>query len=1047
MPANDWENPQVVSLHKRPGHTRAIPYPTAEQALSGRYHESPYYQLLNGTWQFHYLANPAAVPKAFYKGDLAALAWEPIVVPGNWTLQGYDKPIYTNVKMPIPLDPPNVPQEDNPTGLYRTTFTVPEAWEGRRIFINFDGVESAFYLWVNNKFVGYSQDSRLPAEFEISEFVSAGDNRLVAMVIRWSDGSYLEDQDHWWMAGIYRDVYLYTTPDVQILDYAARPLLDEQYADATLEVHVDLEASGRRKTDGCQVAAQLYDAQGAALFAAPLAKALRRNAREPASLVLRGQVDNPQKWTAETPYLYTLVLTLSDPDGRDLEHLSCKIGFRQVEVKGGQLLLNGVPLLLKGVNRHEHDDRAGKTVSEASMIADIRLMKQFNINAVRNSHYPMHPRWYELCDAYGLYVIDEANIEAHALERDLCRDPQWANAFLQRGMRMVQRTKNHPSIILWSLGNESGYGPNHDALAGWIRGAEPTRPLHYEGAISHRDGRAWGEGQRATDIVGPMYPHVHEIVEYGRNPTSDRPLIMCEYAHAMGNGPGALYEYWQAIRAYEALQGGFIWDWVDQGLLKTDDQGNHYWAYGGDFGDEINDVNFCINGLIWPDRTPHPALYEVKSVYQPVQMKDLDLAAGQISVSNEYAFTNLDVLTAQWELAADGLPLQSGTLPPLDLAPGQSKALTIPLEIPDPQPGVETFLTLRFRLAGDTPWAAAGHEIAAAQFPLPSPSAVEIESSDLDDLPELTLQQTAETAMISGDDFQILYDKKSGQIASWQKNGEDLLAAGPMLNLWRAPTDNDGIKLDDERYHVLDEWLKAGLHELRHDVKDVTIEQPAPQKIIIRSRGCAGTETMPDTLEYEQTLTIFGHGEMLLDSQVVTHHGLPPLPRIGLTMTLPAGFEKLSWFGRGPFENYRDRNSGALVGRYQSTVGEQYVPYIVPQEHGNKTDVRWVALTNDNGAGLLAVGMPLLEISAGHYTADELYSAAHTHELTPRAETILNLDLMQMGLGTASCGPATLAEYLIVPGAYSFSVRLRPFAENKADPAILARTPLPTDSP
>ena len=430
-----------------------------------------------------------------------------------------------------------------------------------------------------------------------------------------------------------------------------------------------------------------------------------------------------------------------------------------------------------------------------------------------------------------------------------------------------------------------------------------------------------------------------------------------------------------------------------------------------------------------------------------MQIKALDPAAGQVALTNEFAFTNLNVLTAHWEVTADGRPLQSGMLPPLDLPPGHSQTISIPLAVPDPRPGGEIFLTLRLRLAGDTPWADAGHEIAAAQFPLPSPTPAASAPPNLVDLPELTLQQTADTAAISGADFQLIYDKSRGRISAWQKNGVDLITSGPALNVWRAPTDNDGIKLDDERYHLLDEWLKAGLHELRYDVDEVTLEQPAPQKIIIRSRGRAGTDTAPDTLEYAQTLTIFGHGELLLENQVVTHHGLPPLPRIGLTMALPAGFEKLSWFGRGPFENYRDRSSGALVGRYHSTVGEQYVPYIVPQEHGNKTDVRWAALTNDEGAGLLAIGAPLLEISAGHFTADDLYTAAHTHELTPRAETILNLDLMQMGLGTASCGPATLPDYLIVPGTYSFSVRLRPFSASETDPATLARTPVPADSP
>ena len=1049
--ANDWENPQVVSINKRPGHTQTVPANSAEDAVGGRSKESPYFQLMNGAWQFQYLPYPFAAPQVFGDDDLDQLEWDSITIPGNWTLQGYDKPIYTNVKMPIPLDPPHVPQDDNPTGLYRTTFTIPDEWNGRRIFINFDGVESAFYLWVNKEFAGYSQDSRLPAEFDLTDIVSVGENQLTAVVIRWSDGSYLEDQDHWWMAGIYRDVYLYATPQVHIINYAVHTLLDEEYQNATLEVHVDLEAFKGHKPDGYQVAMQLYDAQGQAVFKAPVFRTLHRDSREPASMVLSQHVAGPHKWTAETPYLYTLLLALKDAAGNDVEHLSTKIGFRQVEIKGGRLLLNGRPLLIKGVNRHEHDDRTGKTISEASMIADIRLMKQFNINAVRNSHYPNHPRWYELCDEYGLYLIDEANIEAHALERTLCRDPQWANAFLQRGMRMVQRAKNHPSIILWSLGNESGYGPNHDALAGWIRGADPTRPLHYEGAISHRDGRAWDEGQRATDIVCPMYPHVHEIEEYGRNPTSERPLIMCEYAHAMGNGPGALYEYWQAIRAYDALQGGFIWDWVDQGLQKTDENGVRYWAYGGDFGDQAgvpsdNDANFCINGLIWPDRTPHPSLYEVKSVYQPVQVVRAVHEAPlpiQVSVSNEYAFSNLEVLTAHWELAADGRILQEGTLPRLDIPPGESGTAIVPVDTPDLEPGTETFLTLRFSLDEETSWCEAGHEIAAAQFPLhfPAPAG---EPAELSTLQALALEETAAAATINGGEhtWQLVFDKTRGQIVSWQQNGVELIAAGPALNLWRAPTDNDmahvAVRLDDERYQLLDEWLRAGLHNLQHVVDEVTIEQPNPQRIDIRVRARAGA-----AVKFEQKLTLFGSGELLLQTKLRADPGLPPLPRVGLTMMLPAGFGDLSWYGRGPYENYRDRNSGALVGLYHSTVSDLYVPYIVPQEHGNRTDVRWVAVAAENGTGLLATGMPLMETSAGHYTAHDLYEAAHTNELAPRAETILNLDHRQMGLGSASCGPATLPDYLIPPGMYRFSVRLRPFTKDSPPPGQLARSPLP----
>ena len=752
MKRHDWEDPQIVGINKRPGHVNVVPYADERSALHGRRHESPYFQSLNGQWLFHYAPNPGAVPAVLSQEALDSLDWQPIAVPGNWTMQGYDKPIYTNIKMPIPPDPPRVPQDDNPTGLYRRAFTLSEDWGERQVLICFEGVESAFYLWANGRFVGYSQGSRTPAEFDLTPFLQPGENELAAMVIRWSDGSYLEDQDHWWMAGIYRDVYLYTVPKVAVRDYFVRTKLDDAYCDATLEVAVELEAFKAPWPANYFVTLQLFDAQQQPLFAAPAKRAFQAALSEPPVVTLRHVITSPHKWSAEAPYLYTLLLTLYNPQGEPLQVLSGKIGFRQVEIRGRELLVNGQAVLFKGVNRHEHDDRTGKTIDESTMIADIKLMKQFNFNAVRNSHYPNHPRWYELCDEYGLYLIDEANIEAHALYDRLCSDPQWAHAFMERGQRMVQRAKNHACIILWSLGNESGYGPNHDALAGWIRGTDSTRPLHYEGAISRSHGQDWHDGARVTDVVCPMYPQVREIEAYGADQSGERPLIMCEYAHSMGNSTGNLKEYWQAIKKYHGLQGGFIWDWVDQGLLKRDDQGNSYWAYGGDFGDTINDVNFCINGLIWPDRTPHPAMYEAKKIFQPLAIKAVDLAAGQVEISNEQDFCGMDALVGRWEVAVDGRVVQEGTLPPLDIPPGGSRLITLPLQPLDLGPGQEPFLMIRFALAGDTSWAAAGHEIAWEQFPLPA-SIPPPSPRPLDQLPALQLLENQESVTISGREF------------------------------------------------------------------------------------------------------------------------------------------------------------------------------------------------------------------------------------------------------------------------------------------------------
>lgn len=1052
---HNWEDPQIVGINKRSGHVNVVPYTDERSALQGRREKSPYFQNLNDQWLFHYLTNPDAVPAAFFANDLDSLVWDPIRVPGNWTMQGYDKPIYTNVKMPIPLDPPWVPQDDNPTGLYRHTFTVPGHWQGRQVFICFEGVESAFYLWVNGKFVGYSQGSRVPAEFDLTPFIQPGENQLAAMVIRWSDGSYLEDQDHWWMAGIYRDVTLYAAPQVSIRDYFVRTRLAENYRDATLEVTVELEAFDAPWPADYSVTMQLFDAQEKPVFDTPIKCHFQAAMNEPPTVTLRQGASNPHLWSAETPYLYTLLLSLYDSQGELKQALSCKIGFRQLKIRGRELLVNGKAVLLKGVNRHEHDDRSGKTVGEASMVADIKLMKQFNFNAVRNSHYPMHSRWYELCDEYGLYVIDEANIEAHALNDRLCRDPQWTHAFMERGQRMVQRAKNHACIIMWSLGNESGYGPNHDALAGWIRGADETRPLHYEGAISRSDGQDWNDGSRVTDVVCPMYPQVSEIAAYGADPAGTRPLIMSEYAHSMGNSTGNLKEYWEAIRKYHGLQGGFIWDWVDQGLLKSDEEGNSYWAYGGDFGDTINDGNFCINGLIWPDRTPHPALYEAKKIFQPLAIKAVDLAAGLIEISNEQDFRSMHGLVGHWELAVDGRIDQDGALPPLDIPPGDSEVVSLPLREPDLQAGQESFLNIRFVLAEDTTWAEAGHEIAWEQMPLPYLAqegrfARRVRHSErphnhgsLDHLPALQLAQDGSTATVRGPDFSIEFDKANGILARWEFSGTALLSAGPSLAIWRAPTDNDGLKLgSDWPGQVLDFWLQAGFDQLRCASELIAIDQPTPQIVRLRLRSLSGSEVYPKAFVHEHVYTIYGNGEVLLENRLQAAADLPVLPRVGLTMTLPPGFEHLTWYGRGPHENYRDRQEGAAVGLYSGTVDEQFVPYIMPQENGNKTDVRWLALANEDGVGLLAAGTKLLEFSAAHYTAGDLFAARHTHELQRREEIILHLDAQQMGLGGASCGPPTLAPYVIMPGSFSFDLRLRPYLTSSTDPGKLAREEL-----
>ncbi|MCL4298862.1 MAG: DUF4981 domain-containing protein [Anaerolineae bacterium] len=1078
----DWENPQVVGINKLPAHATLIPYPDESSALTCRRDASPYFLLLNGQWKFHLAPNPASVPAGFYQPDFDVTAWADITVPGNWEMQGYDKPIYTNVKMPFAANPPYVPHDDNPTGLFRQTFTLPADWQGRQVFICFDGVESAFYLWLNGRQVGFSKGSRMPAEFDVTPYLQPGPNNLAVMVIRWSDASYIEDQDYWWLTGIFRDVYLYATPKVHIFDFFARTEFDPDFREATLRVQATVNfydapapANYRGKLSifdpappDYWVAVQLYDAEGQAVFDESISRPVIVSDWNPTRVKLAQVVTNPRLWSAETPYLYTLVISLKNAANETIEAESCKVGFRQVEIKGREILINGQPVLLKGVNRHDFHDSLGRAVPEETMLTDIKLMKQFNLNAVRASHYPNDTRWYDLCDQYGLYVIDEADLECHAVYNKLAHDSRWTSAFIDRGQRLVERDKNHPCVIFWSLGNESGYGPNHDAMAGWIRGYDPSRPLHYEGAISQYSallnaaeqpveadqhipgaeqeiGRrlGWRQGFLATDVVSPMYPSVDHIIAYAQDPANTRPLVMCEYAHSMGNSTGNLKEYWEAIETCHGLQGGFIWDWVDQGIRQVDSQGRPYWAYGGDFGDEINDGNFCLNGLVGPDRTPHPALYEYKKVLQPVGIKLTDLTglkdgSIQLEITNKQYFTDLNSFSGTWEVSVDGVVAQRGDLPTLALLPQSSQQVKLALTPPQLPPGAECFLTVRFTLAVDTPWAAKGHEVAWEQFKLPL--AVPPLLLVPEQMPPLSLTQTHDQIIVNGLDFELVFDRAAGRITTFAYQGQPLLVSGPALNLWRAATDNDGFKLwPDRADKVLSEWLKAGLDRLAFQPERVTVEQLQPQVVRLTAWLIGQAPGSADEVTHQQTFTIYGSGAVIIENIVDARLKLTTLPRVGLTLQLPGGFENFTWFGRGPHENYIDRNTGAAVGLYHSTVAEQHVPYVMPQENGLKTEVRWLTLTNQAGLGLLVAGATPLEASASHYTAADLYQALHTNELTPRAEVILNLDYRQCGLGGASCGPGTLPQYLVQPGTYQFTVRLRPFVAGAENPLTISR--------
>lgn len=1055
----DWQNPELTGRNRERGHTVTVSYPDEASALAGGRECSPFFVSLNGAWRFHLAPNPKAVPAGFQGPDLDDSTWDEITVPGNWQLQGYDRPIYCNVQYPFPTDGyPRVPEDDNPTGCYRRVFQVPSAWAEREVFLVFEGVNSAFHVWINGQEVGYSTDSRLRAEFNVSGYLRPGDNTLAVQVYRWSAGSWLEDQDFWRLSGIYRDVYLYAVPKVYLWDLAVETRFDTEYRDAALRVHVTLRNFTPHPVAGYHLGLKLLDAGGQTVPIQPdpgWRKVAFDGQGKPfvdnhtyeeitiqpggeTTLSISAHVPAPRHWSAEQPHLYTLLVTLFDSEGQVAEVQRCRVGFRQVEVHDGKLWLNGRPILLKGVNRHEFDPEAGHTISTESMIRDIRLMKQANINAVRNSHYPNDPRWYDLCDEYGLYVIDEANIESHGIWDMPTHDPRWAPAFLERGMRMVQHNRNHPCIIMWSLGNEAGWGPNHAALAGWIHEADPTRPVHYE-SVSNYDREI--VRRAPVDVLSLMYPNIETLVAWATDPTDTRPVVMCEYAHAMGNSCGNLGEYWDAIRAHPRLIGGFVWDWVDQGLRRVEPDGRQWWAYGGDFGDYPNDGNFCINGLVAPDRTPHPQLWEYKKVLQLVILEPVDLTKGVLRAINDWCFTGLECLQIAWQLHENGRPLQSGTLPPLQVPPASTAIFTVPFQLPTlPRPGAEYHLTVRFALAEETPWAPAGHEVAWEQFALPV-AVPAVPRRPLTEMPALTMREDAGQTVIEGTAFRLAFNQHTGRLVAWEHAGRPLLAAGPALQIWRAPTDNDATTWGDQLAAI--HWRAAGLDRLAHNLRHFTARQARPELVVVDADFWVAAPGHDAGFDCRHRYAIYGSGEVVLYTDLRPVGELPHLPRIGVRLAVPAALEVATWYGRGPHENYTDRKRGAAVGLYRLPVDALYHPYVMPQENGNRADVRWAALTDPDGYGLLATADATFEFSAARFTAEDLTLARHIHEV-PRREVITwNLDHRHTGLGGNSCGPGTLPQYRIAPAPTRFTFRLCPLQGDVAPEDVATAWPEP----
>ncbi|MCX4766153.1 DUF4981 domain-containing protein [Streptomyces sp. NBC_01275] len=1208
-------------------HTTLMPYATLDQALAADRTRSPYRLSLDGAWKFAYAERPEDRETDFHRTDLDDGAWDTIPVPAAWQLHGYDRPIYINITYPWwganglgeDAQPPAAPTRYNPVGQYRRTFTVPRDWAGRRTFLHFEGVKSAHYVWINGELVGYHEDSYDPAEYDITPHLKAGVNQIAVEVYRYSDGDWLEDQDMIRLSGIFRSVYLYSTPAVHLRDFRLDTPLSDDYEAAELSVTASVRDYGGEGAGRYSVETQLYDADGHPVWPRPLTQAVALAAGEETTVQAARAVPAPRLWSAEHPYLYTAVLRLRDPAGRVVETLSHRVGLREFALRDGLMRINGKPISLRGVNRHEMHPVRGSALTRADLVEDIGIIKRLNINTVRTSHYPNNPQWLELADAYGLYLVDETNLETHGIRGQYPGDhPEWTAACVARAQNMVHRDKNHASAVIWSLGNEAGGGSTFTAMHEWIRSYDTTRVIQYEG--DDRPG--------ISDIRSEMYDSPSRVEARAKDTADTRPYVMIEYAHSMGNSTGNLSKYWDLVRRHEVLQGGWIWDFVDQALdwptptrklftesgpaalsgeiiapagafsrdkgvsggtvfardasldltgsltleawitphvtgyhqpilvkgdtqyalkqsgrsleffiygggqwiavnwavpddwtgrehqvagvfdadegsltlyvdgearatrttgrrpdnntaslsLATDvdnptrefsgavrvarvyaralsagelasadrgpgDDGVRFWfdaatvglteqrpraktfyAYGGDWGDNPNDGAFSGDGIVTADRGLTGKSAEVKRIYQAVQVTS-GSTPGAVTLTNEYLFTNLLEFDGRWELVEDGKVVQRGKLSraQLDVAPLSGKDVTVPLRLPrDPAPGAEYFLQLSFTTRESTKWAKAGFEVARQQLALDvgSPAVTPV---PLDSVPALSHQDGADSVTVTGRGFSVAVDKKTGVITSYRAGGAELISSGPAPNFWRAPTDNDRGNGQHTRNQT---WRDAGAHRR---VTGVEVRALRDRAVEIKVAG-----TLPTTTEstYTTTYTVFGSGEIKVDNTL--HPGaanLPYLPEVGTLLSLPARLERLHYYGRGPEENHWDRNDATDVGLYSGTVAGQWTSYLRPQENGNKTDVRWVALTDARGAGLLVSGEPLLEVNASHFTPEDLsVGARHDYQLTPRAEVVLRLSHRQMGIGgDNSWGAHTHDEYkLFADRDYAYTYRLRP---------------------
>lgn len=1026
------ENPELLGINKQPAHATLMPYANLQQALAGDRHASTLSRSLNGNWKFNWVAWPIDRPVDFYKPTYDVSKWKDIAVPSNWEIKGYGTPFYRNIGYTFQKDFPRVMstppekytafKERNPVGSYRRDFEVPANWAGGRIFVTFDGVDSGFFLWINGKKVGYSTNSRNAAEFDITDFLKPGKNMIAAEVYQYNSGSYLEDQDMWRLHGIFRNVTLWTAPNTHVRDFFIRTDLDARYRNATAEVSVKVKNFGSKLSPAQKAVVDIYD--GAKVIANGTAVVPALQSGYETGISLKIKVSNPLKWTAETPKLYTTVIRLKRGN-TTTETISARTGFRKIEIKGRVFMVNGVPIKLKGVNRHENWPEVGHAVTEAQMRRDLEVIKQGNCNHVRTSHYSDDPRWYELCDEYGIYLVAEANVEAHGLMNKLNDEPRIKAAITDRNIANVESFKNHPSVIIWSLGNEFGTGgSNFRAALDAVKKVDTTRPTHYEG---------FGVGEKnPADIDSKMYAPIipyadsanikkkllSSVERAALDKSLTKPFYLCEFAHAMFNSMGSLKEYGDLFDKYPSILGGAIWEFQDQGIWNRRDPQHPILAYGGGFGEFPNDHYFIHKGVVASDRSPKPHYPEMKRVFQWISVDSVDLEKGILSIRNKYQFINLSGFNARWVISKNGLAERTGNIDLGHIAPLSSKHISIPYIAKNAEPGAVYHLRIAFTLAKDELWAKKGYEIAAEQFELPNKSTKPYITSSR--LSPLTLGQNDSLISIAGKNFVVDFSKATGTMSSIRTTAGNMLLpnGGPLLHLWRAPHQQDDLYADKD-------WEDYGLKQLKWTVEKISAEQTSDNEVIVKA-SLAANGKKGFHITHQVTYTVSGDGSIRVNNDVDSNQPKLIIARIGVRMMLDKSYQQFSYFGRGPMENYSDRKTGSDIGIYSSPVAQQLTPYEKPMEAGNHEDVRWAKLINTGGRGVEVISIKgILQVAALPYSDEDMAPVAYRIDLPKSNKTVLCIGYKTLGVGSNSCGPTPMPEYTVYAGPTSFEYMIK----------------------